>query len=195
MGKLTHRRRAGVGLRGSRETAGPRRQAGIGGTPRSWRSPPQREGRVRRGTHDGDAGVMGSGHSTPSTAPHPAVPRPSDGAGPWHPPPQPPVPGEWEKRASPGPTGSRAQSPTQECSATAGGRAGDPAAWGGGRGVAEGGGRAFGAAAAARAESQAPLCGQGVLPPFSDGLPFSSPLPRRCPRQQRPQPAARNSLT
>lgn len=37
-----------------------------------------------------------------------------------------------------------------------------------------------------RAEAQAPLCGQGVLPPFSAGLPAYSPAPLALPRATAP---------
>lgn len=52
--------------------------------------------------------------------------------------------------------------------------------------MAEGGGRAFGAAAAARAESQAPPCGQGLLPPFSACLPSTSPPTSALPQATAP---------
>lgn len=125
---------------------------------------------------------MGSAHSTPPhthTPSHTRQPPDSEtgrGRGarlsPFAPAPAPSAsyPG-WVGEA-----GNQYQSSKHEFSATTGGREGDPQP-GAGRGMVEGGGRAFGAAAAARAESQAPLCGQGVLPLFSDDLPFSSPVP------------------
>lgn len=157
----------------------------------------------RSARRQGGTGVMGGAqqHRLPRPTPRsPPTRRRGGAAAPAstlsrrHPPPQPPVPGWWEGPASPGRVCSPARAPTRNAlPRVEDGR--ETLQPGAGVGVAEGGGRAFGAAAAARAESQAPPCGQGVLPPFSACLPSSSPLPRRCPGQQRQPPAARNSPT
>lgn len=103
---------------------------------------PRQERSARR---EGGAGMMGGAHSPANTAPHPAAHRPRRWGGAAepasalsrrHPPPQPPVPGWWEGPASPTRGVQRGPSPNQECSVAGGGRAGDPAGWGG-----SGGGR------------------------------------------------------
>lgn len=112
-----------------------------------------------------------------------------------HPPPQAPVPGGWQGRASRGRVGSAAPNPKQECSAAGAGRAGDPAARGGRVrvGVAEGVGRAFGAAATARTEPPAPFCGQERSPP-SPPASLRFPPPPALPRATAPA-ARRAKLT
>lgn len=196
---------AGDRLRASRKTSGPERQDGIEGTPKGWglATPAGGPSQERSARGEGGAGVTGGAHSSAYPAPHPAAHRPGDGAGLLRSP-QPfragtrplSLQSRVGGRGRPRRAGSTARPEPQPGMLRRGWRTGRrPCSLGREWGVAEGGGRAFGAAAAARAESQAPPCGQGLLPPFSASLPSTSPPPRRCPRQQRQPPAARNSPT
>lgn len=131
--------------------------------------------------------------TVPYTSPHPAAPRPSDGAGPRRARRSPFAPAPAPSASRPGwvggadlagldgQPGSKPQ-PRMLCRGRRTG--GRPRSLGRGWGGVEE--EPSAQPPQPRAEAQAPLCGQRVLPPFSAGLPFSSPAPMALPRATAP---------